>query len=93
MPRSNLSAALIGLVLALPLLPFIAIAVKLGSEGSVLYRQQRVGRGGKIFYCYKFRSMRRDAEADSGATWASDDDPRITRVGFRLQKSNSSTPR
>ena len=83
----NFSAALIGLVLALPLLPFIAIAVKLGSEGPVLYRQRRVGRGGKIFYCYKFRSMRQDAEADSGATWASDDDPRITRVGKILRTS------
>jgi sugar transferase (PEP-CTERM system associated) len=83
----NLGAALIGLVLAVPLLPFIAIAVKLGSEGPVLYRQQRVGRGGKIFYCYKFRSMRQDAEADSGATWASDDDPRITRVGKVLRTS------
>ena len=83
----NFSAALIGLVLALPLLPLIAIAVKLGSEGPVLYRQQRVGRGGEIFYCYKFRSMRQDAEADSGATWAADDDPRITRVGKVLRIS------
>jgi sugar transferase (PEP-CTERM system associated) len=83
----NFSAALIGLVLALPLLPFIALAVKLDSKGPVLYSQQRVGRGGEVFYCYKFRSMRQDAEADSGATWASDDDPRITRVGKILRSS------
>ena len=83
----NFSVALIGLVLSLPLLPFIVLAVKLDSSGPVLYRQQRVGRRGEIFYCYKFRTMRVDAEADTGATWATDDDPRITRVGKFLRSS------
>jgi sugar transferase (PEP-CTERM system associated) len=83
----NFSFALVGLVLSLPLLPFIVLAVKLGSPGPALYRQQRVGRRGKIFYCYKFRTMRQDAEADTGATWAADDDPRITRVGNFLRAS------
>jgi sugar transferase (PEP-CTERM system associated) len=83
----NFTAALIGLAFALPLLPFIALAVKLGSKGPVLYRQQRVGRGGEVFHCYKFRTMRQDAEADTGATWATDDDPRITRVGKILRSS------
>jgi sugar transferase (PEP-CTERM system associated) len=83
----NFLAALIGLVLSLPLLPFIVLAVKLDSAGPVLYRQQRVGRGGTIFYCYKFRTMRVDAEADTGATWATDDDPRITHVGRFLRTS------
>jgi sugar transferase (PEP-CTERM system associated) len=81
----NFSVALVGLVLSLPLLPFIVLAVKLGSPGPALYRQKRVGRGGKIFDCYKFRTMRQDAEADTGATWALDDDPRITRVGKFLR--------
>jgi sugar transferase (PEP-CTERM system associated) len=83
----NFSVALLALVVSLPLLPFIVLAVKLGSPGPVLYRQQRVGRRGKIFYCYKFRTMRRDAEADTGATWATDNDPRITRVGKFLRSS------
>jgi sugar transferase (PEP-CTERM system associated) len=83
----NFSVALIALVFSLPLLPFIVLAVKLGSPGPALYRQQRVGRRGKIFYCYKFRTMRQDAEADTGATWAADDDPRITRVGKFLRSS------
>jgi sugar transferase (PEP-CTERM system associated) len=83
----NFSVALIGLVLALPLLPFIALAVKLDSPGPVRYRQKRVGRGGVEFYCLKFRTMRQDAEADTGATWATDDDPRITRVGKILRVS------
>jgi sugar transferase (PEP-CTERM system associated) len=83
----NFMVALIALVLSLPLLPFVMLAIKLDSAGPVLYRQQRVGRGGKIFHCYKFRTMRVDAEADTGATWATDDDPRITRVGKFLRSS------
>ena len=83
----NFSVALIALLVSLPLLPFIVLAVKLGSPGPALYRQQRVGRRGKVFYCYKFRTMRQDAEADTGATWAADDDPRITRVGKFLRAS------
>jgi len=83
----NFLFALAGLVISLPLLPFVVLAVKLDSLGPVLYRQQRVGRGGEIFYCYKFRTMRVDAEADTGATWATDDDPRITRVGKFLRVS------
>ena len=83
----NFLVALIGLAIALPLLPFIMLAVKLDSPGPVLYRQKRVGRGGTTFYCYKFRTMRQDAEADTGATWAADDDPRITRGGRFLRAS------
>ncbi len=83
----NFSVALVGLVCALPLIPFIALAVKLTSPGPVFYRQQRVGRGGEVFYCYKFRTMRKDAEADTGATWAEDNDPRITRAGKILRWS------
>jgi len=83
----NFTVALIGLVLSIPLLPFVYAAVKLGSPGPALYRQKRVGRGGTDFYCYKFRTMRQDAEADTGATWAADNDPRITRVGKFLRAS------
>ena len=83
----NFLVALLGTVLSLPLLPFIVLAIKLDSPGPVLYRQQRVGRRGLTFYCYKFRTMRVDAEADTGATWAADDDPRITRVGRFLRAS------
>jgi sugar transferase (PEP-CTERM system associated) len=83
----NFFLALAGLVLSLPLLPLIVLAVKLDSLGPVVYRQRRVGRRGAIFYCFKFRTMRVDAEADTGATWAADDDPRITRVGKFLRAS------
>ena len=75
------------LLVVLPFLPFVILAIKLDSKGPVLYRQKRVGRAGHSFYCYKFRTMRQDAEADTGPTWAGDDDPRITRVGNLLRTS------
>jgi sugar transferase (PEP-CTERM system associated) len=83
----NLTGAFIGLVASLPLIPFIALAIKIDSPGPIFYRQKRVGRRGTIFFCYKFRTMRQDAEADTGATWALDDDPRITGVGRFLRAS------
>src|SRR5437879_3766183 len=79
--------SLLVLVLSLPLLPFVALAIGLTSPGAVFYRQKRVGRAGTVFDCYKFRTMRADAEADLGPTWASDDDPRITPVGRFLRMS------
>jgi sugar transferase (PEP-CTERM system associated) len=80
-----IAAAGVLLLVVLPILPFVILAVKLDSRGPVLYRQKRVGLDGKVFYCYKFRTMRQDAEADTGATWATDDDPRITKVGKFLR--------
>ncbi|MBI1749154.1 MAG: TIGR03013 family PEP-CTERM/XrtA system glycosyltransferase [Acidobacteria bacterium] len=80
-----ISAAL--LVLVLPLLPLIALLIKLTSPGPVLYKQKRVGRNGHVFFCYKFRTMRPDAEADTGPTWAGDDDPRITKIGRILRST------
>jgi len=84
---ASLVTSIIGLLLSLPLLPFVVLAIKLSSPGQVLYRQSRVGRNGVVFRCYKFRTMRSDAEADSGPTWAKDDDPRITPVGKFLRKT------
>ncbi len=83
----NFAVALTGLIIALPLLPFVALAVRLSSPGPIFYSQERVGRGGVNFFCHKFRTMRQDAEADTGATWAADNDPRITRVGKFLRAS------
>ncbi len=83
---STITAAVL-LLLVLPVVPFVILLIKLDSRGPVLYRQKRMGRAGATFYCYKFRTMRRDAEADTGATWATDDDPRITRIGRMLRIS------
>jgi sugar transferase (PEP-CTERM system associated) len=73
------------LLVFLPVLPIIALAVKLSSPGPILYKQKRVAKNGAIFYCYKFRTMLADAEADTGPTWAGDEDPRITWVGRILR--------
>ena len=75
------------LAAALPLLPLIALLVKLDSPGPVIYRQERVGLEGRVFEIYKFRSMRADAEADGRARWAASADDRITRLGQILRKS------
>jgi sugar transferase (PEP-CTERM system associated) len=83
---SFLAAALL-LLVVLPLIPFVVLLIKVDSQGPILYRQKRVGRGGAIFYCQKFRSMQANAEASTGATWATDDDPRITRIGKFLRAS------
>lgn len=79
--------SLLFLLLCLPLIPLIVIAIKLTSPGPALYRQDRVGKNGVVFKCYKFRTMRPDAEADTGPVWASDEDPRITKLGHFLRKS------
>jgi len=78
--------ALIGAVLALPLAMAAALLVKLTSPGPVLFRQTRVGMDGAPFVLYKFRSMYADAEARSGAVWATRDDPRVTPVGKWLRR-------
>jgi exopolysaccharide biosynthesis polyprenyl glycosylphosphotransferase len=84
---ASILVSIIGLVLSLPLLPFIILAIKLTSPGPAIYRQRRMGRDDVVFECYKFRTMRANAEADTGPTWARDDDPRITRVGKFLRLS------
>jgi len=78
--------ALVGLVVTSPLMLLIAAAVKLTSPGPVFYRQTRVGWRGRNFTLYKFRSMRADAEAATGAVWATKDDPRVTPVGRWLRR-------
>lgn len=75
------------LLVTAPLLPLVALAIRIDSPGPIFFRQLRVGRGGKLFRIVKFRSMRQDAEAMTGAVWAQKDDPRITRVGRFIRKS------
>ena len=82
----NLTVAIAGALLTLPIMALVAVAVKLSSPGPILYRQARVGKNGAPFVVYKFRSMRIDAEAETGAVWASKDDPRATGVGRLLRQ-------
>lgn len=81
-------AAGVLLLAALPvmLLTMLAILAESGWGAPVLYRQQRVGEGGRTFDVLKFRSMRTDAERDGVARWAASDDDRITRVGRVIRK-------
>jgi len=77
----DLSLSAVGLVLSAPLWAALAAAIKLEDGGDVFFGQERVGEGGRLFRALKFRSMVPDAEAVVGALQASEDDPRVTRVG------------
>lgn len=78
--------ALIGLVLSFPIAVITAILIKLESKGPVLYRQERVGKNGRLIEVIKFRSMRVDAEKPGDAVWARTNDDRVTRVGRIIRK-------
>ncbi len=82
----DIAVALFILIVGMPLWLLIAVAIKLDSPGPVLYKQERVGKDGKIFNIYKFRSMNQDAEKISGPMWADKKDPRITLIGGMLRK-------
>lgn len=77
--------ALFGLIVSAPIMVLIALVIKLSSPGPALYVQERVGLGGKPFLLYKFRTMIKDAEKDTGPVLATSDDPRITPVGRFLR--------
>ncbi len=83
----DIVASLIVLVIGLPLVLIAALAVKLDSKGPVFYRQTRVGLFGAPYDVVKIRSMRTDAEAAGKAVWASENDPRITRVGKIIRQT------
>ena len=68
-----------------PLLLLLMILIKLDSKGPVFYRQERVGQDGQTFMLVKFRSMRQDAETETGPVWSQENDPRITRLGRFLR--------
>jgi sugar transferase (PEP-CTERM system associated) len=76
-----------GLLLAAPVIVLVAIAVKWTSPGPALYRQERVGLRGRTFRVIKFRSMRQDAEKNTGAVWATKGDSRVTPIGAFLRRT------
>ena len=82
----DLLLALVGFVVAAPLMLLTALAVWLESGPPVLYRQERVGENGRVFTLYKFRSMRKDAEQGT-PVWARDGDDRVTRVGRFIRQT------
>lgn len=94
----DIFGALVGLFITGLMFPFIAIAIKLDSKGPIIFKQDRVGRNGRIFKFYKFRSMTNDAEAQKenlmsqnemeGLMFKMEDDPRVTKVGKFLRKTS-----
>lgn len=81
----DLSFALGGTVLLLLLLPLLAVLIYLDSPGPVFYCQERLGYRGKKLSLIKFRSMRNDAETGGYAVWATEHDPRVTRIGHFIR--------
>lgn len=82
----DITLSLTAIIISLPVLMVAMIAIRLDSPGPIFYRQQRVTRGGRVFWLYKLRSMRTDAE-QHGAKWAAKNDSRITRVGMFLRQT------
>ncbi len=74
------------LVILSPIMMLVAILIKLDSPGSVFYPQERMGLDANSFMMLKFRSMRPDAEAQTGPVWATEDDPRRTRIGSFIRR-------
>ena len=82
----DIVASTVGIVAALPLLPLVALLIKLGDGGPVFYKQLRVGQNGRSFMLHKFRTMRVGAEPGE-SVWAVPNDPRVTRVGRFLRRT------
>lgn len=87
----DLVCATAGLIILSPFFPLLALLIKLDSPGPIIFKQQRIGRVTDdridLFWMYKFRSMREDAEKKSGPVWAAKQDPRVTRIGKFLRKT------
>jgi exopolysaccharide biosynthesis polyprenyl glycosylphosphotransferase len=83
----DILAAGTALLLAAPLLLAVALIVRATSSGPILFRQLRLGEGGKLFQICKFRTMVENAEKDGVAVWAREDDPRVTTIGRALRRT------
>ena len=78
---------MLGMLVLTPILLLAMLAIRLSSPGPVFYHQRRVGQHGLLFTVHKLRSMRVDAEAETGAVWASANDARVTPVGKFLRRT------
>ncbi len=84
----DIAFSIVVLLLTLPLSLAIAIAIKLGSRGPVFFTQERVGLNGRLFRMYKFRTMRVGSQEEGDTRWTSNNDPRRTRAGKFLRRTN-----
>ena len=80
--------AVLAIIVFLPLFLFVALAIKIDSKGPVFFRQERLGRQGKVFTIYKFRSMRNDIYIPVGLIKVMENDPRITKIGKFIRKTS-----
>jgi len=83
----DIATATIGLLLSWPLMILVALGIKLTSPGPILHHQRRVGLNDRIVTIHKFRSMRPDAEAKTGAVWSQVNDPRVTPIGRFIRRT------
>src|SRR5215469_2863566 len=87
----DLAASAVGLIVLLPVLPLLAVLIKLDSKGPVFFRQNRLGKGGKLFRIYKFRTMVHNAAEirnPDGSKFVARNDPRLTRLGRFLRDTS-----
>lgn len=84
----DVAVSVLALVLASPIILLAAILIKIVSRGPVLLKQARVGVNGQIFEMYKLRTMKNDAEKDTGPVWAEEDDPRLIKFGKIIRKAH-----
>ena len=78
--------AIVAIIITSPIMLLTAIAIKLESPGPIIFKQERIGYGGKPFMMYKFRSMKVQDEDEEKSQWTTEDDPRKTRVGTFIRK-------
>jgi lipopolysaccharide/colanic/teichoic acid biosynthesis glycosyltransferase len=83
----DIAGSLLMLVFAAPVMLLTAVLIKVTSPGPVLFKQRRVGKNGRIFVLYKFRTMVNDAEKNTGPVWATRDDRRVTSFGKMLRRT------
>src|SRR5215203_324091 len=83
----DLVVAALGLIVLSPIMAMVALAIRITSPGPAVYQQQRVGKDGRLFTIHKFRSMRVDAEALTGAVWSRVGDPRVTPIGRFVRRT------
>ena len=80
--------SLLGLIVSLPINIIVAIIIKLTSEGPVIFKQERIGKDGKVFWMYKFRTMKVNAEHTGSGVYSGKDDPRVTKIGKILRATS-----
>lgn len=84
----DIAGSALGLIFLMPLFAVVSVLIMVTSGRPVFYTQERIGQGGRIFRIVKFRSMKRDAEGETGPIWASDHDSRCTKIGDWLRHTN-----